>query len=61
MKPYKKNPLLQISLGVPVGSAIYDLLKFGYDGIDWYRVIFIGVFTFVVLFTRELFLGKKIP
>ncbi|MGM0428763.1 MAG: hypothetical protein ACQEQ2_00485 [Pseudomonadota bacterium] len=43
-----KNALFT-GLGIGAGVAIYEVLRSGVSGADWYRAIFVGVF-FTVIF-----------
>jgi hypothetical protein len=29
------------------GAAIYDVIKSGISGVNWYKILFIGVFSFI--------------
>ena len=39
---------LKIACGGAVGTIIYQVIRFGTDGIDWLGPIVVGVLTFVV-------------
>lgn len=53
---------LSLALGLAIGVLIYDLVKFSFSfaAVDWYRGVFMFVFTFVVLlFVPGRFLSRK--
>ncbi len=42
---------LKVSVGIGIGSLVYDLIKLGFNGsnIDWYRAPFVTIFSLIVL------------
>ncbi len=47
---------ITLSVGLALGSAFYDLVTKGIDGVDFYKTAFIAAFSFIVL----LFLPKRL-
>jgi hypothetical protein len=36
-------------IAIAVGFALYEIVVHGFAGADWYRVVFVGVFSAVTL------------
>lgn len=45
-------------LGIVLGNVIYDTFRFGFRGVDWYRVAFVALVSFAV-FAFIPFFRKK--
>lgn len=47
------------ALGFGIGVVIYDYLKDGFDGIDFFRAIFVGTFIFIANLISSKFEKKE--
>jgi len=49
-----------LSLGILIGTAIYDFIKLGIESMDWLRPLYVGVISFLLLlFVPAKYLEKK--
>ncbi len=49
----KKDSLIkrsaQFSIGVAIGSLIYSLINSHEQSVDFYRPVFVGIFSFIII------------
>ena len=51
---------LSFSLGMALGTLLYDLLAHGFDQIDWYKGGFVFIFSLILTsIFPKLFLKKE--
>lgn len=43
------NKALPYGIGMGVGVALYQVIAHGFADADWYRAVFVGVFSCVVM------------
>jgi len=49
---------LSTGLGIATGLAVYEMVVHGLAGADWYRVIFVGVFSVLAVATFNALKSK---
>ena len=50
---------LSTGLGIATGLAVYEMVVHGLAGADWYRVIFVGVFSVLAVATFNALKSKR--
>jgi hypothetical protein len=45
--------VLMLSVGIAAGDLIYQVAFHGYENLDFYKVVFIGVFSFLAIVAVE--------
>jgi hypothetical protein len=49
---------IQLAVGIALGSLLFQLFKHGYNQIDFARVAFVGVFSFLCILVYNKFKTK---
>ena len=49
------------ALGLGLGTAIYEVLKHGYGGIDWMKVVFVMIVSALIFFLIPKSMFEKKP
>lgn len=51
----KTFSLFRTSIGIALGTILYDFVKSGLTGIDWYKAVFVACFSMSVLWLYHRF------